>query len=261
VLGQPALAEDRESRHRQDPDWLDVGRRGRLRARDQSRPRPADPRDPSRRPRGQGPLPGHARHGTTRRVRGSAGLPRSRPAGEPARDRQPPDVAAAEAARPGPAPDLCQRPSTRRRLSRPRAVFVVTGSELVRGERTDLNGPFLAREALSLGLEPARILIVGDGEEELEAALRTGLDADLCVTSGGLGPTHDDRTVELVARAAGVPLVVDEELRAQIEAVSRAVAERLRRPYADFEPGVVKQATIPAGATSLGLAGTAPGLA
>jgi nicotinamide-nucleotide amidase len=144
-------------------------------------------------------------------------------------------------------------------LTRPRAVLVVTGSELVRGDRTDLNGPFLAREVLSLGLEPARILIVGDGEEELEAAIRTGLDADLCITSGGLGPTHDDRTVELVARAAGVELELRDDLRAEIEAISRSVAERLRRPYADFEEGVIKQATLPAGAISLGLAGTAPG--
>ncbi len=85
----------------------------------------------------------------------------------------------------------------RRRLSRPRAVVVATGSELVRGERTDLNGPFLAREALRLGLEPARIAIVGDAADELEAALREALTADACLVSGGLGPTHDDRTVEL----------------------------------------------------------------
>jgi len=50
---------------------------------------------------------------------------------------------------------------------RPRAVVVATGSELVRGERSDLNGPFLAREALRLGLEPARIAVVGDGAAEL----------------------------------------------------------------------------------------------
>ena len=145
-------------------------------------------------------------------------------------------------------------------MSRPRAVVVVTGSELVRGERTDLNGPFLAREALRLGLEPARIAIVGDTPEELEAALREGLEADACLVSGGLGPTHDDRTVEMVARAAGVGLRVDEELEREIEGVSRAAAERLRRPYADFAPGVTKQATLPEGAVSLGLAGTAPGL-
>ena len=60
-------------------------------------------------------------------------------------------------------------------MSRPGAAIVVTGSELVRGERTDLNGPFYAREALRLGLEPARITIVGDAPAELEAVLREGL--------------------------------------------------------------------------------------
>ena len=55
---------------------------------------------------------------------------------------------------------------------RPRAAIVVTGSELVRGERTDLNGPFLAAQVLALGLDPARITIVGDRPDELVAALR-----------------------------------------------------------------------------------------
>jgi nicotinamide-nucleotide amidase len=142
----------------------------------------------------------------------------------------------------------------------PRAVVVVTGSELVRGDRNDLNGPFVASELLRLGIEPARILIVGDREEELASALAEGLRADLCVTSGGLGPTHDDRTVELVARAAGVGLRLDEDLHRQIEDISRRFAERMGRPYVDFEPGVRKQATIPEGALSLGLAGTAPGV-
>jgi competence/damage-inducible protein CinA-like protein len=143
---------------------------------------------------------------------------------------------------------------------RPRAVVVVTGSELVRGERTDRNGPFLAAEALSHGLEPARITIVGDAPAELETVLREGLEADACLVSGGLGPTHDDRTVELVARAAGLELVVDEALEQEIESISRNVAERLHRPYADFAPGVTKQATRPSSAVSIGFAGTAPGL-
>ncbi len=145
-------------------------------------------------------------------------------------------------------------------MSRPLVAIVVTGSELVRGERTDLNGPFFAQETLRLGLQPSRITIVGDDPADLEAALRDGIDSDVCLVSGGLGPTHDDRTIELVARVAGRSLEVDEELEQEIEAVSRRFAERMKRDYADFSSGVRKQATLPAGALSLGIAGTAPGV-
>ncbi len=145
-------------------------------------------------------------------------------------------------------------------MSRPRAAIVATGSELVRGERQDRNGPFLAAEAVRLGLEPAFISIVGDAVPDLEHAFREAFGAELCLISGGLGPTHDDRTVELVARVAGRPLVVDGELEEQIGSVSRMIAERLGRPYEDFTAGVRKQATRPEGSISLGLAGTAPGL-
>ena len=145
-------------------------------------------------------------------------------------------------------------------MSRPRAAIVATASELVRGERQDRNGPFLAAEAVRLGLEPASIAIVGDTVEDLEHAFREAFAADLCLVSGGLGPTHDDRTVELVARVAGRSLVRDEELETQIGSISRTIAERLGRPYSDFAAGVRKQATRPEGSVSLGLAGTAPGL-
>jgi nicotinamide-nucleotide amidase len=145
-------------------------------------------------------------------------------------------------------------------LTRPRAAIVVTGSELVRGEREDRNGPFLAAEAVRLGLDPERILIVGDRVEDLEAALRQGFAADVCLVSGGLGPTHDDRTIELIARVAGRPLEVREDLERRIEEVSHTIATRLGRPHSDFATGVRKQATLPEGALSLGLAGTAPGV-
>jgi nicotinamide-nucleotide amidase len=142
----------------------------------------------------------------------------------------------------------------------PRAVVVVTGSELVRGDRRDANGPFLAAELSGRGLEPARILLVGDRPEELATALAQSIEADICLVSGGLGPTHDDRTVETLAAVTGRVLVVDEELEREIEGVSRGAAERLSRPYADFAAGVAKQASLPEGAVSLGLAGTAPAL-
>ena len=145
-------------------------------------------------------------------------------------------------------------------MSRPQAAIVVTGSELVRGDRQDRNGPFLAAEVVRLGLDPTRIAIVGDRVEDLERAFAEGFTADLCLVSGGLGPTHDDRTVELVARVAGRSLVLDEALEREIGAISRLIAERLGRSHAEFAPGVRKQATLPEGAISLGLAGTAPGV-
>lgn len=86
------------------------------------------------------------------------------------------------------------------------------------------------------------------------------LELDLVVTSGGLGPTHDDRTIELLARAANRELQVDAALEREIEGVVRGLAERFRRPYDEFEAGVRKQATLPEGGISLGLAGTAPGV-
>ncbi len=145
-------------------------------------------------------------------------------------------------------------------MARPRAVVLVTGSELVRGDLRDQDGPFLARELTRLGLEPDRVVMVGDRREQLAAALAEGLRADLCVVSGGLGPTHDDRTVELLAEATGCPLVLDEGLEREIEAFSRGVAERLKRPFGDFLPGIRKQASLPEGGISLGLAGTAPAI-
>jgi nicotinamide-nucleotide amidase len=144
------------------------------------------------------------------------------------------------------------------RPAAPRAAIVASGSELVRGDRQDRNGPYLASALLDLGIEPAQIRLVGDGEDDLEQAIREGLAFDLLCISGGLGPTHDDRTIELLARAAGVGLEVDDRLVEHIGAISRRFAERLRRPYADFEPGVRKQASVPVGAVAVDPVGTAP---
>jgi competence/damage-inducible protein CinA-like protein len=142
--------------------------------------------------------------------------------------------------------------------TRLRAAIVASGSELVRGDRFDRDGPYVAASLLRLGFEPARITVVGDDPAELEPVLRDGLSHDLLVVTGGLGPTHDDRTVELLARAAGVGLHVEAALREAIEARSRRIAARLNRPYVDFTEGVVKQATLPDGALWVGIAGTAP---
>ena len=145
---------------------------------------------------------------------------------------------------------------------RPRVAIVVTGSELVRGDRRDRNGPFLAHAVLVASAStPSRII---DRRRRPGRARRPrfalALDADLCVVSGGLGPTHDDRTVEMVARTAGLDLVVDPELEARDREPSPGPSPNAsggRTPTSRI--GVRKQATLPAGAESIGLAGTAPG--
>jgi len=113
---------------------------------------------------------------------------------------------------------------------------------------------------MRLGVEPVRITVVGDDPVELEQALAEGLTHDLVCVSGGLGPTHDDRTMELLARAAGRRVHVDLELEAEIGRISRGIASRLKRPYADFADGVQKQATVPVGSFVVGIAGTAPAI-
>ena len=231
----------------------DAAARDRVRAR---RARTVVHGGPGRVPDREAALHGDAREGSVAALHEEVAVPRGRSTRKRAREggRQ----AVHAAAQPG--RHALRGHGRLVRVSRPRAAIVVTGSELVRGERDDRNGPYYAREALSLGLTPERIVIVGDDPVDLESALRAASDADVCLVSGGLGPTHDDRTVELVARVAGAPLRVDDGLESQIEAVSRSVAERLGRPYTDFAAGVTKQATIPDGAEVIGVAGTAPGL-
>ncbi len=144
---------------------------------------------------------------------------------------------------------------------RPRAAVVLTGSELVTGVISDANGPWLSRELTGLGFEVAHLLVVGDRPDDLAGALRYGAaeGCALVVTSGGLGPTADDLTGEVVAAFAGVDLVLDEALRGRIAAIV-AGFPRLAQDVAARDAGVRKQALVPRGATVLEPVGTAPGL-
>lgn len=145
---------------------------------------------------------------------------------------------------------------------RPRAAVVVTGSELLTGAISDRNGPWLARELGSLGFEVAHLLLVGDRPADLSAALRFVADAGcaLVVTSGGLGPTADDLTAEVVASFAGTELVLDEALRAHIAGILAGWARRTGFGGAALEEAHRKQAMVPRGAVALPPVGTAPGL-
>jgi nicotinamide-nucleotide amidase len=145
---------------------------------------------------------------------------------------------------------------------RPRAAVVVTGSELLTGAIADRNGPFLAQELGRLGFEVAQVTIVGDRAEDLAAALRsaTAAGAVLVVTSGGLGPTADDLTAEVVAGFAGVPLELDETTRAHIAGILAGWAARNGFAGPALEAANRKQAMVPRGAAVLAPVGTAPGL-
>ncbi|HEY0812885.1 MAG TPA: competence/damage-inducible protein A [Pseudonocardia sp.] len=145
---------------------------------------------------------------------------------------------------------------------RPRAAIVVTGSELLTGVISDRNGPFLAQALGRLGFEVAHLDIVGDRPEDLAAALRFAADAGvaLVVTSGGLGPTADDLTAEVVAEFAGVPLELDEEMHAHIAEILAGWAARTGFAGPALEAANRKQAMVPRGAVALTPVGTAPGL-
>jgi nicotinamide-nucleotide amidase len=145
----------------------------------------------------------------------------------------------------------------------PRAGIVVTGTEVLTGRVRDRNGPWLSDRLLEVGIDLAHIVIVGDRPADMQAALefmaRQGIDVVL--TSGGLGPTADDLTAEVVGRFQSREMVLDGALEERIAEILRPLAARY--PNLDREAiahGNRKQATIPRGASVLEPVGTAPGL-
>jgi competence/damage-inducible protein CinA-like protein len=144
-----------------------------------------------------------------------------------------------------------------------RAGIVVTGTEVLTGRVSDRNGPWLSERLLELGADVVAIAVVGDRPDDILRALRFLADegCTLVVTSGGLGPTADDLTAEVVGRFQGREMVLDEALEGRIREILRPLMAR----WPDLEPDAVltsnrKQAVVPAGAEILEPVGTAPGL-
>lgn len=143
----------------------------------------------------------------------------------------------------------------------PRAGVVVTGTEVLSGVIADRNGPWLSEKLRSVGVELAHIDVVGDRPEDLAAALAFMADLDLVITSGGLGPTADDLTTQVVAGFTGRPMEHDPALEERIWTIVSGY--RSRWPDADegaLRAGARKQAFIPRGAWVLEPVGTAPGV-
>jgi nicotinamide-nucleotide amidase len=144
-----------------------------------------------------------------------------------------------------------------------RAGIVVTGTEVLTGRVSDRNGPWLSERLRELGVDHAYTLVVGDRREDMDQALRFLAErgVDVVITSGGLGPTADDLTAEVVGAFARRPMVLDAALEERIAAILRRLATR----WPKLDPEAIraanrKQAVVPEGATVLEPVGTAPGL-
>jgi len=148
-------------------------------------------------------------------------------------------------------------------VSRPRAGILVTGTEVLTGIISDRNGPWLSERLLEVGVDTAMIQIVGDRPDDLLEALRYMDDQGmaLIVTSGGLGPTADDLTAEIVGRFCGREMVLDDGLEQRIAEILAPMMKR----WPGLDAAAIrrsnrKQAVIPHDATVLEPVGTAPGL-
>jgi nicotinamide-nucleotide amidase len=144
-----------------------------------------------------------------------------------------------------------------------RAGIVVTGTEVLTGRVADRNGPWLAERLRELGVDLAYTTIVGDRPEDMRAALAfmAASGIDVILTSGGLGPTADDLTAQVVGEFQGAEMFLDEPLAERIAQIVRPLLKR----WPNIDPEAIaeanrKQATVPRGATVLEPVGTAPGL-
>jgi nicotinamide-nucleotide amidase len=143
------------------------------------------------------------------------------------------------------------------------AGIVVTGTEVLTGRVSDRNGPWLSERLRELGVDHSYTVVVGDRREDMDEALRflAARGVDLVLTSGGLGPTADDLTAEVVGAFAGRAMVLDDALEERIAEILKPLMTR----WPDLDPDAIrasnrKQAIVPEGATVLDPVGTAPGL-
>ncbi len=132
-----------------------------------------------------------------------------------------------------------------------RAGIVVTGTEVLSGIIADRNGPWLSERLRTRGVDLAHVMIVGDRPADLRAALDflAAEGMDLVITSGGLGPTADDLTAEIVADFAGLRMELDEALEGRIAVILERLRARWRGGIDEeaMRAGNRKQAMVPVG--------------
>ncbi|MCX5748510.1 MAG: nicotinamide-nucleotide amidohydrolase family protein [Proteobacteria bacterium] len=144
-----------------------------------------------------------------------------------------------------------------------RAEILTIGDELCRGEIVDTNSATLAARLWDLDITPRWLTSCCDDAEDIVAAIRLAVGrSDLVICSGGLGPTEDDLTVDVVAGLAGVPPVIDGPARARMEAWFASLVPARRGPPKRGDLGEIqlRQVRIPRGArVHPNHAGLAPG--
>jgi len=141
--------------------------------------------------------------------------------------------------------------------------IICIGTELLIGKTMNTNGHWIAKRAATLGLRVHRITTVEDDVDEISSALREALQRNprFIISTGGLGPTFDDSTMEGVAKALGVELKVHDQALKMVEDKYREYVEEGRMEKAELTPYRVKMAKLPEGARPLfNPVGTAPGV-
>jgi len=135
------------------------------------------------------------------------------------------------------------------------AEIIAVGSELLTPYRLDTNSLFLTAELNRLGFHVRRKHVIGDRDEDLRDVFLRALErVDVVVSCGGLGPTEDDRTREIVAEVLGRRLKRNDE-------ILREIQERFRKFGRTMPEVNARQAMVPEGAEPLeNTRGTAPGL-
>ncbi|KAK4052079.1 hypothetical protein OIV83_002373 [Microbotryomycetes sp. JL201] len=116
------------------------------------------------------------------------------------------------------------------------AGCILIGDEILNGKTRDSNANFLAKACFDLAIDLKRVEIIPDDEDEIvEAVRRMHRSYDLVITSGGIGPTHDDITYESIAKAFDVELEYHEETKKRMAALSKRAGQMTGqdRPNAD----------------------------
>jgi len=102
------------------------------------------------------------------------------------------------------------------------AGCIIIGDEVLGGKTTDTNSAYFAKFCFSLGINLKRVEVISDDEGEIvEATRRMSSNYDLVVTSGGIGPTHDDITYQSIAKAFDLPLVLHDEAFEKMKKLSK----------------------------------------